>query len=233
MPDTSQFTTVYDYFDFRVSSYGRDRYDVTSIYILIYCEFKKSILILKTLKTPGTIYCQDRKLTDKKPPSKIPNSFSYSEELFVGGTVSYIRNLFYDEARQLVRYETRDRFQSIFDNETEPIRFSREPIIIINDFNIGVSYSMNRNTGFCRIGQIRSSSIDLDQEYTESLLNSADGNYAIRLRSAKSLLNLDSDYLFTGTRRVNGISSDIFISKKIVANKDFINEYAFPSVNKK
>ena len=75
--------------------------------------------------------------------------------------MSYVRNLFFDETRQLVRYETRDRFQSVFANETEPIRFTPSPIITINDFNIGASYRINKNTDLCEVGQIRSSSIDL------------------------------------------------------------------------
>jgi len=161
----------------------------------------------------------------------VPTTLSYSEELFKDGTVSYVRNLFYDETRQLVRYETRDRFQSLFDNETEPIGFRDDPIITINDFNIGVSYRINKNTDTCRIGQIRSSSIDLDQEYTQSLLNSAEGNYAIRLRSVKSLLHLDSEYIYTGNAKINGIGSDIFISKVQVGKTNIITDYAFPSVS--
>ena len=176
------------------------------------------------------MYCENRKLTDKKPPSNIPKSFSYSEEIFKDGTISYIRNLYYDETLQLVRYETRDRFQSVLDNDTEPIRVRRDPIIIVNDYNIGVSYRTNKDTGRCRIESISTSSIDLDANYTQSLLDSADGNFAIRLRSAKSLLQLDSDYIFTGRRMINGIFSIVFISKVNVGKTEFVNEYAFPSV---
>ena len=82
----------------------------------------------------------------------------------------------------------------------------------------------------CQIQSISTSSIDFDQQYTQSLLNTADGNYVIRLRSAKSLLLLDSDYLQTGSRQINGIESNVFISKSIVGKTVFINEYAFPVV---
>ena len=189
-------------------------------------------LIIFFVKTPGTLYCENRKLTEKKPPSNIPAVFSYSEEIFKDSAISYIRNLFYDETLKLVRYETRERFQSIFNtNETEPDRFGDDPIIYINDYSIGVSYRINRNTDTCRIDSISTSSIDFDQQYTQSLLNSADGNYIIRLRSAKSLLQLDSDYLFTGKRTINGIDSNVFISKAFVGKIPFVNEYAFPVVS--
>jgi hypothetical protein len=131
---------------------------------------------------------------------------------------------------QLVRYETRDRFPSILRNDTDSIRFRPDPIIMINDYNIGVSYRINRDTNRCYIDGISSSSIDLDTNYTQTLLDSADGNFAIRLKSAKSLLQLDSDYLFTGSRRVNGIDANIFISKSQVGKTTFVNEYAFPFV---
>ena len=166
-----------------------------------------------------------------KPPSDIPQIFSYSEEIFKEQSISYIRNLFYDETLKLVRYETRDRFTSIFNqNQTESVSFGDDPIVYVNDYSIGVSYRFNKNTDACRIDSISTSSIDFDQQYTESLLNSADGNYIIRLRSAKSLLQLDSDYIFTGSRMINGISSNVFIAKSFVGKIPFINEYAFPVV---
>jgi hypothetical protein len=122
---------------------------------------------------------------------------------------------------QLVRYETREDLEAVFDSK---------PIIIINDYNIGVSYTINKNTNLCTIDGISTNSIDLDKNYTQSLLDSADGNFAIRLRSAKSLLQLDSDYIFTGNRMVNGIDANVFISKVNIGQTAFVNEYAFPTV---
>ena len=170
------------------------------------------------------MFCENRKLTDKKPPSNIPTSFSFSEEIFKDNTITYIRNLFYNEQYKLVRYDTREGLEDVFNSV---------PLTIINDYNIGVSYRINKNTDLCTISSIETSAIELDANYTQSLLDSADGNFAIRLRSAKSLLQLDSDYIFTGRRYINGIDSNVFITKVTVGKTKLVNEYAFPVVRLK
>lgn len=60
-----EYNHVYDYYDFRASDYGLQEYE-----------------------TPGTLFCENRKLTDKQPPSNIPNSISFSEEIFKDNTIT-------------------------------------------------------------------------------------------------------------------------------------------------
>ena len=129
---------------------------------------------------------------------------------------------------QLIRYETRDNFGP--DNDTT-ITYNKDPIITVNDYNIGVTYKLNANTASCIYEPISAASIDFDKNFTQNLIDSGNG-YAIRMRSAKSLLQLDADYIFTGQRTVNGIFSDVFITKAKIGKMDFVTEYAFPAVFK-
>ena len=125
----------------------------------------------------------------------------------------------------MIRYETRDEFAT---NDTDNT-FDKDPIITVNDYNIGVSYKINKNTDSCTVQSISAGTFDADQNFTQSLIDA--GDYAIRLRSPESLLQLDADYIFTGQRRVNGINSNVFIAKKSVGKINIVNEYAFPAVN--
>lgn len=62
------------------------------------------------------------------------------------------------------------------------------------------------------------------------MLNSGNG-YALRSKSANSLLELDHDYFFTGQREIDGIMSDIFVAKSNISQGiEIINEYVFTSV---
>ena len=126
----------------------------------------------------------------------------------------------------MIRYETRDEFDAT--NETDNT-FDKDPVITVNDYNIGVSYKINKNTAKCTVQSISAGTFDADQNFTQSLIDA--GDYAIRLRSPQSLLQLDTDYIYTGQRRINGIDANVFISKKSVGKINFVNEYAFPSVN--
>lgn len=136
------------------------------------------------------------------------------------GHISYIKDLSYNELFKVVRYERRN---SIKEADTF---YSRDPLINIHDYNIGVSFTINKNLGNCSITSIPVLSFDLDQNFTNSNVN-LDGSYVIRLKSPESFLLLDSEYVHTGQRKVNNVPSDIFISDRGNLNQTIITEYAF------
>lgn len=62
------------------------------------------------------------------------------------------------------------------------------------------------------------------------MLSSGNG-YALRSKSANSLLELDLDYFYTGQREIDGIMSDIFVAKTDISQQiEVVNEYFFTPV---
>lgn len=132
----------------------------------------------------------------------------------------------YNEDLKLVRYETRN----IYTNDSSEVSFSKDPFIYINDYTVGVVYKTNANTGKCSIEAIENFAFATDKNFTQAQLDSGNG-YSIRIKSPSGLLELDSDYIYTGQRVIDGIQSDIYISKRNVAKGIVVyNEYAFTTV---
>jgi len=177
--------------------------------------------VLPFTKTPSGVYCAGRNKT--KPLPKIPNAFRYSEEITFGGITNYIRNLVYDLGYNAVRYEKRSTVAS------QETFYTTDYLTFVNDYNVGVSFVMNKKHGNCSITSIAANSIDNDQNYTETLLNS-EGSFILRLKSPESFLLLDSDYVFTGSRRANNIPAYIYISDRSTNQSSFISEFAFSDV---
>jgi hypothetical protein len=92
-----------------------------------------------------------------------------------------------------------------------------------------VQYRINKVLGSCSIRGIRSDDFGEDSEFTQSLDESGLG-LAIRMKSPKSFLDLDSDYIHTARRKMNGIPSDIYFSNRTYFNYNFFYEYAFSQV---
>lgn len=186
-----------------------------------YGKIKKitSILYFKfKIKTPPGVVCLKRKITIPTP--NITKQFRFSEEMTSNGHTSYIKDLSYNELFKVVKYERRNTIK-----EADTF-YSRDPLINIHDYNIGVSFTINKNLGNCSITSIPVLSFDLDRNFTSSNLN-LDGSYVIRLKSPASFLLLDSDYIYTGERKVNNVPSEIFISDRANLNQTIITEYAF------
>ena len=158
-----------------------------------------------------------------KPLPKIPNAFRYSEEITFGGITNYIRNLVYDMGYNAVRYEKRNIIPS------QDTFFTTDYLTFVNDYNLGVSFVLNKKHGNCSITSIAANSIDNDQNYTETLLN-AEGSFILRLKSPESFLLLDSDYVFTGSRRANNIPAYIYVSDRSTNRSSFVTEFAFSDV---
>ncbi len=129
----------------------------------------------------------------------------------------------YDESFQLTRYHSRKVF-----NGTE-YTFSPEPLTYINDYNIGISYVINDNTGNCQIRSISPYTYDSDQSYTQQMIDNGNG-FAIRLKSPQGILHLDANFVYTGQRTLNEIPSNVFVAAQTNAKIQITNEYAFSAV---
>ena len=86
---------------------------------------------IKIPKTPLGVVCKNRKVSKSTP--NITKQFSFSEEQVQKNTITYIKDLSYDSVLNAIRYERRD-------NKKEPEAFySRDPLITVHDYNVGVS----------------------------------------------------------------------------------------------
>lgn len=161
---------------------------------------------------------------NRKSTKKIPSVgryFRFSAEQSVNGFTNYLKDLVYDGDRQMVRIETRPM------NKAPETFYVTDPLKIINDYNIGVSFNYNRKLKNCSITAIPTSSLDEDSGFTEQQFNST-SSYLIKLRSPESLLGLDGEYIYTGSRVINNIPGDNYVSDKFnLTGIDFTSEYVF------
>jgi hypothetical protein len=72
--------------------------------------------------------------------------------------------------------------------------------------------------------------LEEDANYTNALVES-ENSFIVRLKSGKSLLLLDSDYVFTGGRFLDDIHVETFISERKSINGTYLAEYAFTAEN--
>lgn len=203
------FETIYDFYHYQ-PIVGNDNYQN------------------RFLQTPPGVYCAGRKET-KKPP-KVSARYAYSEELIQvdevqeGGTVSYLKKIYYDSELKLVRYEVRNK---VADETTFNVK---DPLIIIHDYNIGIAYGINKIYGNCSVQALSNSSFDSDSNYTSSMVEQGLG-FAVQLKNPESFLHLDSVYIYTGQRMKNGIPVDVFISNRTdkygPVSLQSIHEYEF------
>ncbi|CAF0773656.1 unnamed protein product [Brachionus calyciflorus] len=170
--------------------------------------------------TPSGVVCANRKTTRQLP--QIPKQYRFSEEITNQAMTKYITNLNYNDLFKAVRYQRRNPRQE------EETFYSTDPLTIIHDYNIGVSFALNKYHRNCSISAISVLNFDSDKNFTNSLYDS-DGSYVIRLKSPESFLLLDSDYVYTGKRFVNNVPSDVYISDRSTRNKSIISEFAFSS----
>ena len=174
------------------------------------------------IKTPSTLFCTKRKLT--KPLPAISNQFSYSEEDVTSDQITYLTDIHYAYKLNLIRYEAKNTRSSAISF------YSKDPIVFIADYSIGVQYGINKVLGNCSIRGIRSDDFGEDSEFTQSFNESGLG-LAIRMKSPQSFLSLDSDYVHTAKRKMNGIRSDIYISNRSSLGINYFYEYAFSQVS--
>ncbi len=194
--------------------------------VLNYYEFRANPTGIdpEFFQTPPGLFCQNRK--QSKPAPKVQAQFKFSEEEVSNGAVTYRKNVYYNQPLQFVRYERRN-------TRREPETFySTDLLLSIHDFNIGVSFTINRNLGNCTCSPLSTFTFDEDKNYTNSM--SANGAFIIRLKSPESFLLLDSEYIYAASRKINSMPSNVFISKRNTLKNNqstsMLAEFAFSSV---
>ena len=134
------------------------------------------------------------------------------------------KDLYYSYDKKALRYETRnsERAASTY--------FVLDPLLFISDYTIGVQYAINKNLGNCSVRGIRDNDFGEDFEFENEAANSGLGA-VMQLKSPENFLNLDINYVYAGTRQVNGILADKFIAKRETLGVEQVFDYAFSVVS--
>ena len=212
------FLKYYDYYDFRPNLTSEWEFKVTII-INITIMIKNMIVHFIQLKIPEGYYCEDKK-SDKKLP-EMGTHFRFSEEIHSANTLRTIKDVYYTFDDQLVRFESRNSIpevQSFYDTD---------PIVYINDYKMGLEYAINKVRGNCTVSTVRSY---LDEQYTQQMVTSGLG-FSVKLKSPKDFLGLDGNFTYMGSRIINNIPSDVYVSKVDIEGTSFVKEYTFTAVS--
>lgn len=179
------------------------------------------------MHTPTGVVCKNRKVS--RPIPHIEDGykrFLMSEEQVIStgradaAQVTYIKNYYYDEEYQAVRFDYRNL------KKEEETFWTLDPITVIHDYNVGVAIGINRLHGNCSFKGISNTTFEEDSNYTNTEFNS-DNSFIVRLKSGKSLLLLDGDYSYTGRRYIDNIPVVTYISERTLFNQTLAVEYAF------
>jgi hypothetical protein len=161
---------------------------------------------------------------------EIPGEFRVSEEMTSSGKTTYIKDVIYSDKHQVIRYERRAS------KPDDPLSFYQtDPLISIHDYNVGVSFTINKVLLNCTMSSVSSATFDLNSNFSNELLN-VEENYVYRLKSPKAFFQLDTDYKFEAADTIEGIPANTFNSdftrniSNVIVN--FKNNFAFSSVCK-
>ena len=134
---------------------------------------------------------------------------------------TYQRDIVYDSYFNGVKLEMRP----VSEEDTE--FYVTDPLFIIHDFNIGVSFTRNEKLGNCSITPLTANSLDVDAKFTQ-LLVEQNNTYVIKLKSPDSLFSLDSDHIYIGKRLTNNVPSDVYLSNRTTTEgRPMLTEFAF------
>lgn len=159
----------------------------------------------------------------------IPGDFRVSEELTSNGVTSYIKDVVYTDTHQAIRYERRSS------QPNAASFYSTDPLVSVHDYNIGVSFTMNKERRNCSISPISVLTFDTQWNFSNTLMNVEEA-YVIRLKSPKAFFQLDTPYQYSGEDSVSGVPAKVFTSEfDKNTTQGFIkinNAFAFSSVRK-
>ena len=159
---------------------------------------------------PSGVFCPGRK-NHKQVPT-LPKAFSFLNQYVqpIGGTqnmAGVINYIFeeYDFENKLFRYDT--------DNNDFVVTE-------VHDFSTGLNYVMNKFTGNCTIAKIPEG-IDTDMIGDQ-----------IKMRDPADFFDLENtNFQYSGRRRVNGVDNDVWIGQKVISGLNFTLEWYFLSYN--
>ena len=135
------------------------------------------------------------------------------------------KDLYYSYDKKALRYETRNT------ERAAATYFVLDPLLFISDYTIGVQYAINKNLGNCSVRGIRNNDFGEDFEFETESANTGLG-VIMQLKSPENFLNLDMNYVYAGTRQVNGILADKFVARRETLGFGQIFDYAFSVVSR-
>ncbi|XP_060077531.1 uncharacterized protein LOC132557063 [Ylistrum balloti] len=135
------------------------------------------------------------------PFPAIDSQFSYLLEIVVPDVqMAYEAHIWYDYTYKLVRY----------DMATSPPggKFNTgNPMSYINDFNTGLSYTIDKTFGNCSITPVLNNTFDSDPNRRDALKN---GAYVVQMKNPLEFFDVDNVYKYTGQKTIRGILCIVF-----------------------
>ncbi|RMZ93756.1 EF-hand domain-containing D1 [Brachionus plicatilis] len=163
-----------------------------------------------TFDTPSSVYCSNRKATKQVPSIQI--AFGFSQEITSNSQIQYVKDFYTFD--NFSRYEIRNP------RKEEATFYTQDPVVYISELSAGIQYGINQRHGNCSVRGIKSDTIyipKLNQTFNSLL------DFLAQIQSTQSFLSFDSEFIYTGQKFSNGISSDRFITNKTSG----IYEYTF------
>ncbi|XP_068239823.1 uncharacterized protein [Palaemon carinicauda] len=172
-------------------------------------NFLPELTSYRSVETPRGLDCEDKISIepDKKVP-KIPSHFTMSNEVVLN---SYIDGMLYDNEQELILY------QMLYSKELAMVRLDTSlpkeklddkklPDKIIHDFNTGVQYAINRQSGYCERDFIPPHSFDKTHPgYI--------GGFGV-MAGPNELFHIDEKYAYVGPRVTRSWMSDLYTSTR-------------------
>lgn len=91
----------------------------------------------------------------------------------------------------------------------------------------GISFTRNLIHSNCSIGPISFNSFDEDSNFTDVTFHDINAKI-LKLNSPENILQLNSEYIYTGQRKSRNIPTDMFVSDRSEVEKKIVySEYAF------
>ncbi|CAH1779909.1 unnamed protein product [Owenia fusiformis] len=151
-------------------------------------------------QTPSRVVCKHRKNTMELPP--IPQFFSYRSEVVIPHmkVIGYVSR-WYDYTRNLV-------YQNYKPTPVGIIPYGYNPLKNIDDFNTGLSYTIDPQLGNCTVAQIYRFGYDAMPVGNQILT---------RIKTPGEFLFLNEEggtYTYIGKRLIRGVDCDVWISER-------------------
>lgn len=157
---------------------------------------------------PG-YYCERQK--DKIPIPQMPDTFTYS--------VEYIDEMTNIGATTRVTYSYGSaiiEFEQLKQSDTS---INIDNVKIVNDYNSGIAYTINKKSGSCEMQPIGVDSLLYDAEAI-----STGPGVAYRIKTPMEMFHLDDTYFFAGQRYDRGRLCNVLVSKR--------TDYKMPGLDK-
>ncbi|XP_061191548.1 uncharacterized protein LOC133199694 [Saccostrea echinata] len=131
----------------------------------------------------------------------ITGQFSYGLEIVDPATQNVISsNVWYDMTYGLVRFD-------LTNTEPTPPFYTTNPTTTIEDFNTGISYTIDRSLGNCSVNSIQLGSFGTEQDKAAMMKN---GAFVIKMKGPLDIFSLNESYRWAGQRTVRGMLCDVF-----------------------